>query len=225
MNKLLVVGLLAAALGAAAPTIQASGIPTVDIATGIILTDNAVQQAQEALDALNQAKAGIEQAKAQYESHQRMISGNSELADFLHNPALNTVLPMTEWWSVYSDAQNLPELRQRYGLQSDDPQVQKEFDKLLGATGALEENYNASTQRVKNAEQLRAQLNVVSTPQEKEDLQLRYQQEFLELQNQQMRMANMKALTDQEERLEDEKRAQAFNDYILGKTKTLPQYE
>ncbi|MNC71016.1 Type IV secretion system protein [compost metagenome] len=66
---------------------------------------------------------------------------------------------------------------------------------------------------------------MASTPQEKADLQLRYQQEFLELQNQQMRMANMQALTEREEKLEDEKRAQAFNDYILGKTKTIPQYE
>lgn len=225
MKKQLRAGLLAAAIGAAAPTIHASGIPTVDVATGIILTDNAVQQAKEAADALDQARAGIEQAKRQYDEYASMVTGNSELADFLNNPALNKILPMAEWWAVYSDVENLPELRQRYGLQSDDPQVQKEFDKLLAATGALEENYNASTERVKNAEQLRAQLNVASTPQQKQDLQLRYQQEFLELQNQQMRMANMKALTDQEKDLENAKRSNAFNDYILGKTKTLPPHD
>lgn len=224
MRKRLKAGLLAAAVGVAAPVIHASGIPTVDVATGIILTDNALQQAKEAADALDQARDGIEQAKRQYDEHASLISGNSQLADFLNNPELNKILPLAEWWAVYSDVDDLPELRERYGLQSDDPQVQKEFDKLLSATGALEENYNASTQRVKNAEQMRAQLNVASTPQEKEDLQLRYQQEFLELQNQQMRMANMKALTDQEAKLRDEQRAQAFNDYILGKTKTLPQY-
>lgn len=225
MHKVLLAGLLATAMSAAAPTIYASGIPTMDVATGIILTNNALQQAQEALDALNQAKAGIEQAKAQYEHHKSLIEGNSNLGDFLDHPALNKLLPLSAWGDVYTDVKNLPELRQRYGLQSDDAQLQKAFDKLLTATGALEENYDASTQRVKNAEQLRSQLNVVSTPQQKEDLQLRYQQEFLELQNQQMRMANMKALMEQESKLENERRAQAFNDYILGKTQTLPQYE
>lgn len=225
MNKVLRAGLLAVALGAAAPTIYASGIPTVDVATGIILTNNALQQAQEALDTLNQAKAGIEQAKAQYEHHRSLIEGNLQLGDFLNNPALNNVLPLSAWADVYTGVKNLPELRQRYGLVSDDAQTQKAFDKLLAATGALEENYDASTQRVKNAEQLRAQLNVVSTPQQKEDLQLRYQQEFLELQNQQMRMANMQVLMAQEKQLENERRAQALNDYMLGKSKTLPQYE
>ena len=225
MNKVLLAGLLGLAMGAAAPTIHASGIPTLDVATGLILTNNALEQAQQALAALDEAKAGIEQARSQFESHQRMISGNSGLGSFLDNPALNTTLPMAAWWDVYTEVKNLPELRKRYGLESDDPQVQKVFDKLLAATSALEENYNASTQRVKNAEQLRTQLNVASTPQEKADLQLRYQQEFLELQNQQMRMANMQALTEREAKLEDKKRAQALSDYILGKSKTLPQYE
>lgn len=225
MKKKLLAGAIAAALGAAVPLMTVAGIPTLDAATGIILTDNARQQAKEAADALAQARDGIEQARNQYEHYKSMASGNSNMGNFLNNPDLNKVLPLAAWWEVYSDIKNLPELRQRYGLQSDDPQIQKEFDKLLAATGALEENYNASNERVRNAERLRAELNVVSTPQQKADLQLRYQQEFLELQNQQMRMANMKALTEQEEKLQNEKRAQAFNDYILGKTKTLPQYE
>lgn len=226
MNKKLIVGLLTAAMLAAAPTINAAvGVPTLDVATGIILSNNALQQAQQALDALKQAKEGIEQARAQYENYKGMVSGNSNLGGFLDNPSLNKVMPLSAWGDVYSDTKALPELRQRYGLQSDNAQVQREFDKLLTATGVLEANYDASTQRVKNAEQLRAQLNVVETPQQKADLQLRYQQELLELQNQQMRMENMKLLVEQKEKLENRQRAQAFEDYIRGNSKKLPQYD
>ncbi|MBN0281235.1 conjugal transfer protein, partial [Pseudomonas aeruginosa] len=54
-------------------------------------------------------------------------------------------------------------------------------------------------------------------PQQKQDLELRYQQEFLELQNQQMRLANMKMLTEQKERNDNERNIQIFLDYINDK--------
>ncbi|KPX48839.1 VirB5 protein, partial [Pseudomonas syringae pv. helianthi] len=99
------------------------------------------------------------------------------------------------------------------------------FDQMMSVADALERNYNASTERVKNAEFLRARLNEVTTPQQKEDLQLRYQQELIELQNQQMRLANMQMLQQQQEKMENEKRAQAFRDYMRGKTSVRPSYE
>lgn len=224
MKKTLLAGLIAAALITAAPAVNATGIPTLDAATGIILTSNALAQAKQALDALNQAKEGIEQARAQYENYKGLISGNSDMGDFLDNPTLNKIMPLSEWGDVYSDAKDLPNLRSRYNLQSDNPDVQKQFDKLLAVTGMLETNYDASTERVKNAEQLRQQLNIVETPQQKADLQLRYQQELLELQNQQIRMENMKMLTEQKEKMESKQRSQAFEDYIRGNSKTVPKY-
>lgn len=224
MKKTLLAGLVAAALITAAPSVIATGIPTLDVATGMILTTNALAQAQQALDALNQAKEGIEQARAQYENYKGLISGNSGMGDFLDNPTLNKIMPLSEWGEVYTDAKDLPNLRSRYNLQSDNPDIQKQFDKLLSVTGMLEANYNASTERVKNAEQLREQLNVVETPQQKADLQLRYQQELLELQNQQARLENMKLLTEQKEKMESKQRSQAFEDYIRGKSKTVPQF-
>lgn len=218
MKQKLIAGLLAAAMLAAAPTLNASGIPTLDVATGIILNQNALAQAQQAMDALKQAKEGIEQAKAQYENYKSLISGNSDYGSFLDNPELNRIMPITAWGEVYNDAKDLPELRNRYGLQSGDPLVQQAFDKLLASAQVLEKNYEASNERVRNAEQLRAELDVVQTPQQKQDLQLRYQQELLEQQNQQMRMANMMALMEQKTKIENKQRAQAFQDRVRGKS-------
>ncbi len=70
---------------------------------------------------------------------------------------------------------------------------------------------------------LRARLNEVTTPQQKEDLQLRYQQELIELQNQQMRLANMQLLQQQQEKMENEKRAQDISDFYFGKSTVMPQ--
>lgn len=225
MKKKFATTVLLATMLLTVPTAHAAGIPTFDGATGIILTNNALEQAQQAMDALKQAKEGIEEARAQYEAYKGMISGNSNYGDFLDSPELNKIFPMTAWGDLYSDAKRLPELRERYQLYSNDSRVQRDFDKMLASVGALEDNYDASTERVRNAEQLRRQLNVVQTPQQKQDLQLRYQQELLELQNQQMRMRNMQMLVEQKEKLASKQRAQVFQDYIRGKSDTLPEYK
>ncbi|EEN0394387.1 P-type DNA transfer protein VirB5 [Salmonella enterica] len=194
----------------------ASGIPTVDVANIAQLVSNAQQQAQQALDQLNETKAAIQQAKSQYDHYKNLVTGNNKLGDFLNDPLLNKVLPLNDWSDIYSDTKNLADLRSRYGLTSSDPKVQQAFDKLLQQAGALEDTYNASSQRVDNAEQLRQRLNTVQTPQEREELALRLQQEQLELQNQQIKLQNIQMLMVQKEKIEDKKRAQAFWNKLEG---------
>lgn len=222
----LAAALLSLALATTVVTsVQATGVPTFDGATSIALASNAMAQAQQAATALKQAKEGIDQVREQYDNYRSLISGNDHLGDFLNNPALNRVLPMGDWAQVYSTAKDLASLRERYGLTSSDAGVQARFDRILNGMDALERVYDASSQRVQNAEALRQQLNVVQTPQQKADLQLRYQQELVEQNNQQMRLASLQALQAQQEKIEDTKRAQAFEDYMLGKTKVRPQYD
>jgi len=195
---------------------HASGIPTVDVASIAQQVMNATQQAQQALDQLNQTKAAIQQAKNQYDHYKNLVTGNNQLGNFLNDPLLNNVLPVKDWNDIYSDTKNLTDLRSRYGLTSSDPKVQAAFDKLLQQAGALEDTYNAASQRIDNAEQLRQRLNTVQTPQEREELGLRLQQEQLELQNQQIKLQNIQMLMDQKEKIEDKKRAQAFWNKLEG---------
>lgn len=188
----------------------ASGIPTIDVANIAQLAANAKQQADEALSQLNKTKEAIQQAKGQYDHYKSLVTGNDKLGDFLNDPALNQVLPLSDWNNIYTDTKNLADLRSRYGLTSSDPKVQQAFDYLLSQAGAFEDTYNAASQRIKNTEQLRQKLNTVQTPQQREELALRVQQEQLELQNQQIQLQNMKLLMDQKDKIEDEKRAQAL---------------
>jgi type IV secretion system protein VirB5 len=208
MKKTLSALVLASTALTAAPLIQASGIPTVDVASIAQMVLDAQAQAQQALDALNTAKDGIAQAKAQYEHYQGIVTGNDQLGAFLNDPALNRLLPMGDWSEMYDDVKGIADLRQKYGLISTNKEVQTRFDRLLAVAGALETNYNASTERVKNAEKLRQKLDEVQTPQQKEDLNLRYQQEFLELQNQQLRLTNMQMLSEEKRRIDSNRNAQ-----------------
>ncbi|WP_421556737.1 P-type DNA transfer protein VirB5 [Pseudomonas kitaguniensis] len=213
----------AVVLGAAlSNTVFALGVPTLDATTGLILTNSAIAQASQAANALKTAKDGIEQVRDQYNNYKSIVTGNDKLGNFLSNPSINKVLPLGEWSQLYSDVKDIASLRERYGLKSENQSVQARFDRVLSAMDALEKTYDASTERVKNAELLRAKLNEVQTPQQKEDLQLRFQQEYLEVQNQQMRLANMKMLQEQQDKIVNQQRAQAFEDYMFGRNKNLP---
>ena len=204
--------------------VMAEGIATVSLAELTQMIKNAQQQASQALDQLTAARDAIAQAKSQYENYKGIITGNNKLGDFLDDPQLNSILPVGDWQDLYSRTKDLSSLRTRYGLTSNDPKVQAAFDKLLSQAGVLEEQYKATNTRVKTAEGLRAQLNQVQTPADREQLALRYQQETLELQNQKAQLDNSRYLMEQKEKIEDKRRAQAFEDYMLGKSKTRPTY-
>lgn len=208
--------MLGVVMGGAPVISVASGIPTFDAASILQLATNAKQQADEALAQLNKAKEAIQQAKDQYDHYKGLVTGNDQLGNFLNDPALNNVLPLKDWSNVYSNTKNLADLRSRYGLTSSDPKVQEAFDQLLSQTGALEDTYDAASQRITNAEQLRQKLNTVQTPQQREELGLRLQQEQLELQNQQMQLQNIKLLMDQKEKMENIKQGQIFMDKLSG---------
>ncbi|HBY0751617.1 TPA: P-type DNA transfer protein VirB5, partial [Klebsiella pneumoniae] len=192
--------------------VYASGIPTVDVASITQLVVNAQQQAKEALAQLDKAKEAISQAKSQYDHYKSIMQGNDKLGDFLNDPLLNELLPVSDWQDIYSQAKDLPNLRTRYGLTSSDPKIQAAFDKLLSQADTLEKQYDASNKRIKTAEGLRSRLNSVETPKDREQLGLRYQQEMLELQNQQAQLQNTRYLMEQQNKIDDAKRAQAFED-------------
>lgn len=217
MKKILRISILAASVSLAPAVSLATGIPVVDAAGVAQMVLNATQQATQALDQLNQTKAAIQQAKDQYENYKNLVTGNNQLGDFLNDPTLNSVLPAKEWSDIYQDASKLTDLRSRYGVVYNNQQLQASFDKLLSQAGALEYAYKAASERVKNAEEMRQRLNTVQTPQEREELGLRFQQEQLELQNQQMKLQNIKMLMEEKEKIEDKKRAQVMWDRLEGK--------
>ncbi|MEN3262735.1 type IV secretion system protein [Sodalis endosymbiont of Spalangia cameroni] len=203
--------------------VVAGGIPTVSVAELTQMVKNAQQQAREALAQLDKAKESIAQAKSQYEHYKGIVEGNDRLGDFLNDPTLKQLLPVSDWQDIYHQAKDLPTLRNRYGLTSRDPNVQAAFDRLLSQAGTLEEQYKATNKRIETAEGLRRRLNGVETPKEREQLALRYQQEMVEMQMQQMQLQNARYLMEQQEKIEKERFNQEVSDYYDGKSNKLPQ--
>lgn len=217
MRKSTVALLLSCTIAFTPASSYATGIPTLDSLSAAIQTSNALAQAKQALDALKVAKQGIEEARDQYEAYKALLTGNADYARFLNNPKVNRVFPVGEWMDLYEDAVDLPKMRQRYNLYSANAEIQRQFDEMLSVVGALELNYEASNERVTNAEALRNELSRVQTPQEKQDLQLRFQLEYIELQNQQMRLQNIQALAEQKEKVENKQKSREFVDHLRGK--------
>lgn len=211
--------------GAFSFPVLASGIPTVDLASITQAIQNAQAQASDALRQLQAARDQIAQAKSQYEQFRSVTEGNDKLGNFLNNPLINSLLPVSDWEDIYTQTKDLSSLRSRYGLTSSNANVQAAFDKLLSQAGVLEDQYSATQTRIKTAEGLRTQLNSVETPKDREQLNLRYQQEIVEQQNQKAQLENTRYLAEQKDKIEDKRRAQAFKDYMLGKTKELPHYD
>ncbi|HGJ5922695.1 MAG TPA: conjugal transfer protein, partial [Arsenophonus apicola] len=67
------------------------------------------------------------------------------------------------------------------------------------------------------------QLNRVETPKDREQLALRYQQEMLEMQAQQMQLQNARYLVEQKEKMEKERINQEILNFFMGKTDKFPQ--
>lgn len=215
--SLIAVSLLTSSLPA-----QAGGVPTISVAELTQLVMNAQQQAKEALAQLEAARDAISQAKGQYDHYKSIVQGNDKLGDFLNDPLLNELLPVKDWKTLYDQTADLGNLRERYGLSSNNPDVQAAFDKMLMQADVLEKQYNATGQRIQNAKALRGQLNTVEDPKAREQLALRYQQEQLEIQNQQLQLQNTQALMEQQKRFDQKKYDQEYLDYMNGKRATRP---
>lgn len=215
--------ILALVLSLSNLSVFAGGIPTVSVAELTQMVKNAQQQARESLAQLEKAKESILQAKNQYEHYKSIMQGNDKLGDFLNDPKIKQLLPIGDWQEIYYRTKDLTSLRNRYGLNSNDPKVQAVYDGLLTQAWTLEEQYKATNKRIQTAEGLRRQLNRVETPKDREQLALRYQQEMLEMQAQQMQLQNARYLMEQKEKMEREKINQDILDFFLGKTNKFPQ--
>ncbi|MCR8998683.1 type IV secretion system protein [Rahnella perminowiae] len=221
-KSLIAISLCLSMSGAFNFPVMAVGIPTISITEITQMIMNAQQQAQQALDQLNAAKSAIEQAKSQYEQFRSVTEGNDKLGNFLSNPLVNHLLPVSDWQDIYTQTKDLSSLRSRYGLTSSDANVQAAFDRLLSQAGVLEDQYAATQTRVQTAEGLRTQLNTVVTPKDREQLALRYQQELVEQQNQKAQLDNTRYLMEDKDKIEDARKAQALRDYLDGKSKVNP---
>ncbi|ENE6639022.1 conjugal transfer protein [Salmonella enterica] len=191
--------------------VSASGIPTVDAANLAQVVLNGLEAAQHAKDQMNAYTDMMSQAQNQFEQNKDLISGNWKLGDFLDSQLMNSILP-NDWENIYNNVTDLTNLRDKFGLKSDDPVIQKQYDKLLAGYDVMNKATKANNQRVENLQKLGSLLNSANTPQQKEDLNLRFQMEYVNMQNEQNRLNNISMLMENQKKLDEQERIKTFKE-------------
>lgn len=184
MKHLLKPTLIATVLAISATnTALASGIPTVDaagIATTIAENLKTLEQLKQQLDA---AKEQINQYKQFADETKRRLEGNWKLSDLINNNQFLNSLPSSAK-DILANGVNLDGLREKYGLTTDNSDLQKKFDNLMAYTERTERNYQNTLKRINSLQQVKALNDAASTPAQKADvanklalLQLEFAQE------------------------------------------------
>lgn len=201
-----------------------TGIPTVDPAAIAQTIQNALQQAQQAMEQLNALKKQIDEAKdinaklkKESEEQLRRFEGNWELGNVFVDPTISSYLNIDDWKTEMNDSKNLSSLREKFGVISESKSFQKNIDSLLVSYDLMQQSYDASTKRAKNIAEISKLLNEAKTPQEKEDLNNRLAFEIAQNQIDKTRIDTMAQLLEQQDRLKKNKMAVEFEKFYRGK--------
>lgn len=201
-----------------------TGIPTVDPAAIAQTIQNALQQAQQAMEQLNALKKQIDEAKdinaklkKESEEQLRRFEGNWELGNVFVDPTISSYLNIDDWKTEMNDSKNLSSLREKFGVISESESFQKNIDSLLVSYDLMQQSYDASTKRAKNIAEISKLLNEAKTPQEKEDLNNLLAFEIAQNQIDKTRIDTMAQLLEQQDRLKKNKMAVEFEKLYRGK--------
>lgn len=182
--------------------LMATGIPTFDAGT-------VAQLIQNALEAAKQAQEMLDYYKDLYEGNSGYGNGKGKIETDQGIP--------TEWKTVFDENKtDMEKLREEYDLKVSDSDRQKELDSYLYQMDFFEKTYQKNIARANRVRELSNQLNTVTTPQQREDLNNKLAYEQLELQADQTAISNMKNLMEQQKELIEKQREHKFNKMMLG---------
>ncbi len=172
MKTLLKPTLLALSLAIAAPNIAlAGGIPTADVAMVTTTIAENLKTLEQLKEQLAAAQEQIEQAKDFARNEIRRFEGNWNLGNLINNDPFLSSLPREVADSMIGAAKNnIDSLRKKYGLSTDNPEVQKHFDGLLKYADRLNSAYENTIKRISNLKDIKTLLDTADTPAKKADV-------------------------------------------------------
>jgi len=206
MKKLFIIALLVLPMTLSQP-VNASGVPTIDIAAIIQSLKDALVRAKEFKQQINEAKNRLNEMKNTADHYKDMVEGHFDFEDILNDPNLNKELALDDWKDIYNDTTDLANMRDEFGMVSSDPKIQKMFDKKLQAYRAQTKYYEISKQRNDNLTNLLAQFKTATNPAAKADLANSIQFESAQIKNDSKMMETMTALMEQTSTLEHQQQS------------------
>lgn len=164
----------------------AGGVPTVDGATLSAIVSGDMQKLAQLQQQLQAAQTQIQQYRDFANDTKRRLEGNMGIADLLRGDSFLNSIPDLTSDVISLTGESLSQLRESYGLVSDNPEVQKQFDKLISYTDFSKKYLKKIESRIKNLDNLKVLADSAQTPAQKQDVanklaieKLRYDQEQL----------------------------------------------
>ncbi|OCH65471.1 conjugal transfer protein TrbJ [Vibrio diabolicus] len=197
---------LSLALTLSAPTYSA-GIPVVDVA-GIaqMITDSATR-AQEFSQSISEARNRLNQLKSQAQHYKSMVEGHYGFEEILTDPNLNDAIDLSAYSDLYDAIDDVSDLREEFGLYSDNPVTQRRYDMQLKQLKFQETLYERSAKRQERMSRLLSQFSTATTPAAKEDLGNAINFEKTLMENEQDMMTAMSEMLERQKVLERNQRA------------------
>lgn len=203
--------------------VSASGIPTVDVANIAQMVLDAQAQALQAKAQLDAAMSQLDEAKRQFDQTKGFITGNSGYGGMYNDPAMTSYIPTSispdSWEQLYTkmDTVTLQNMRNKYGLETDNKVQQEAYDKKLQDFYFTQGALAANNRRLENIQRLQEEADRATTPQQKQDIANRIAAEQAEIQNENNRLAVVNSLQAKQEKLQTQRVNQDFSQFLQGK--------
>lgn len=163
----------------------AAGIPVMDVTTLAEIIKNAATQANQFRQQMSSMRDQIDEARNQGKFYKDMVNGHWSIEDILNNPLASNYLISDDWKSIINSVNDIAGLRDEFGLVSNNPNTQKQYDEILKTYKFKEETYKKSVERQKRITQLSQRFSQATTPSTKQDLMNSIQFEKMQMENDQ----------------------------------------
>ncbi|PCD85639.1 type IV secretion system protein [Vibrio mediterranei] len=198
------------------PVTFSSGIPVVDVASITQMVLDSTTRAAEFAETITEARNRLNQLKNQADHYKAMVEGHYHFEEIISDRELNRLFDLSDYRDVYGAIDDIGDLREEYGLYSNDPATQRSYDMQLKQLRLQETLYQQSTERQQRMSALLNQFGQADTPAAKDDLANSIHFEKMQMENEQTMMTAMTNMLEKQKRLEAKQQAQAFSNSMFG---------
>lgn len=188
-----------------------SGIPTADVAAVSAMINENLKNLEKQAEQIIELKNQLEMMKQQAEADIRRFEGNlgkllniDSLYSIVGDDLSKILLPPESEFEKINDS-----LREKYGLKTDDLELQKKYDFELKKIQDLERSFDASVKRTQELEKLRDMAISAKTPTEKQDIANEIAYHQAQLLNESMKQDQLRNAEDQNDLLKTKARNEA----------------
>ncbi len=180
-----------------------------------MVVDSATR-AQEFTQSITEARNRLNQLKSQAEHYKRMVEGHYGFEEILSDPNLNSIIDLSAYRDLYDAIDDISDLRDEFGLHSNDPGIQRRYDMQLKQYKFQEMLYKRSSERNERMSRLLSQFSTATTPAAKEDLANSINFETMQMQNEQSMMTSMSDMLERQKALEAQQRSLMLRQQVFG---------